>query len=40
MSGRSRLEIGTYGDISTIRTGNGKVRRKRATGTATGSFAR
>ena len=26
MSGRGRLEIGTYGDISTIRTGNGTIR--------------
>ncbi|GAA1764557.1 hypothetical protein [Agromyces humatus] len=26
MSGRGRLEIGTHGDISTIRTGHGKVR--------------
>ena len=25
MSGRGRLEIGTYGDISTIRTGNGTI---------------
>lgn len=26
MSGRGRLEIGTYGDISTTRTGTGTVR--------------
>ncbi|MFD4420855.1 tyrosine-type recombinase/integrase [Agromyces sp. NPDC058484] len=26
MTGRSRLEIGTYGDISTIRTGRGTIR--------------
>lgn len=26
MSGRGRLEIGTYGDISTTRTGNGTIR--------------
>jgi hypothetical protein len=26
MSGRGRLEIGTYGDISTARTGTGTVR--------------
>jgi hypothetical protein len=26
MSGRGRLEMGTYGDISTTRTGNGTIR--------------
>lgn len=40
MSGRGRLKIGTYGNISTTRTGSGSVRRKPGTGTATGSSAR